>query len=273
MAIIGVAGRIGSGKDLTGKVIQYLTGTGGSNDSEIPSFRINEDYTNFSDWQIKKYADKLKQVVSILTGIPVEDLEKEEVKNSYLGEEWIRYGYADSFYRDKDGNPIMNNKQCSKEEYEIHLKTNWQTAYKHQYTVREVLQLVGTEAIRNVIHENAWINALMSEYDNAPKKLDRSNFASKRVPLYDWIITDVRYPNEAKAIKDRDGFIIRVEKISTVEAGIKVHEEIESKVTGLHSSETSLDDWKFDYTISAKHGDIDSLIQQVKEILIKEKII
>ena len=40
-----------------------------------------------------------------------------------------------------------------------------------------------------------------------------------------------------------------------------------------HESETALDDAIFDYTISAKQGDIDSLITQVKEILIKEKII
>ena len=50
---------------------------------------------------------------------------KKKYWNSKLGEEWIRYGYADGFIKKYIGNgemgePIMNNKQCSKEEYEEH---------------------------------------------------------------------------------------------------------------------------------------------------------
>lgn len=170
--IIGVAGHIGSGKDTVGKIIQYLT-----RDSSLLTYDYDEFikcyYHNYVNptWQIKKFAYAVKQVCSILTGIPIEDFEKQEVKDRILGEEWTRYGYADGFMRNMDGIPIMNNKQCSKERYEEELRTNWQTAYKHKYTVRELLQLVGTNAIRNVIHEDAWVNALMSQYDTIENKV------------------------------------------------------------------------------------------------------
>lgn len=68
--------------------------------------------------------------------------------------------------------------------------------------VREFLQRLGTDAIRNNIHENAWVNALMSEY----KKLD----ILKGLDYPDWVIPDVRFTNEADAIIERGGYLIRV---------------------------------------------------------------
>lgn len=89
MNLIGISGRIGSGKDLTGNIIQYLT-TG-----EVSKVFTFEEWVNkphysrdAAPWQIKKFAAKMKQCVSIITGIPVEDLEKIEVKNSLIGTDW-----------------------------------------------------------------------------------------------------------------------------------------------------------------------------------------
>jgi hypothetical protein len=36
------------------------------------------------DWEIKKMASKIKKILSVLTGISVEDMEKDEVKKSFL---------------------------------------------------------------------------------------------------------------------------------------------------------------------------------------------
>lgn len=86
--IIGISGKLGSGKDTVGKIIQYLT-SNEYNKMSYSSFCLLETrWYNSNDFIIKKFAGKLKQIVSILTGISVEDLEKEEVKNSVLGEEW-----------------------------------------------------------------------------------------------------------------------------------------------------------------------------------------
>jgi hypothetical protein len=275
--IIGISGKIGSGKDTVGKIIQYLTSL---NHHISYNNYINSEYDNesFCNWKIKKFAFAVKQVCSILTGIPIGDFEKQEVKDRILGEEWTRYGYADGFMRNMDGTPIMNNKQCSKERYEQEFKTNWQTAYKHEYTVRELLQLIGTNAIRNVIHEDAWVNALMSQYKLVSQQLVLLDMSGKTptVPLSDkvvtevpnWIITDVRFPNEVKAIKDRNGFIIRVDRNNSTPQD---EHTFVNKQQRTHPSETALDDYDFDYVVD-NNGTIENLITSIKSVLICENI-
>ena len=297
MAIIGVSGKIASGKDTVGHIIQYLVY---SNNMTVKINKLHsnpigiytlDDFLNnnpqvgdhIQSWKIRKFADKLKECASLILNIPREDLEKIEVKNKVLGEEWIRYGYADSFYRDMNGQPIMNNKQCSKEEYEKHYKTNWQTAYKHEYTVRDILQLLGTEVGRS-IHNDFWVNALFSGYtQTAPNetvisKLSDGNnddFRIGKMPSFpNWIVTDMRFPNELEAVKSRGGITIRVNRDLShlYHAAIQNGDMKPSDVYGQHPSETALDNASFNYTID-NTGTIEELIEKVKEILIKEKII
>jgi ABC-type oligopeptide transport system ATPase subunit len=206
--IIGISGRIGSGKDTVGKIIRYLT------DSSIGGF---ENYEHrFSTWQIKKFAAKMKQCVSIITGIPVESLESIDVKSGLIGDDW------------------------------------------GDITYRKLLQLLGTEVGRS-IHENAWINALFSEYKKTTLKWDcDGNSTIDAYPA--WIITDVRFHNEAEAIKSRGGIMIRLNRNSTV--------------VSEHTSETALDHYAwFDYVIDNSNTTIGELIKMVKEILIIEHII
>ena len=98
-------------------------------------------------------------------------------------------------------------------------------------------------------------------YENA--FMEREDLYLKEEPnnlIYpSWCITDVRFPNEVKAIKKKDGIIIRINR--------------ESDYNSTHSSETALDDYEdFDYTID-NNNCIDCLIEKVKEILKHEKII
>jgi len=212
--IIGISGRIGSGKDETGRIIQELT--------------KNKVHHR---WEIKKFATKLKQIVSILTGIPVEELEKHHIKDSFLPSEW-------------------------------------QTEHK-TYTYREFLQKIGTEAFRDIIHENTWVNALFSEYRRMDLwenndtivndydyrmsvlgKLEMEEY--KKLPESEWIITDVRFPNEVNRIKYFNGVIIRINR-----PGIILND---------HPSETLLDDYSFDYVIDNDEGK-DKLITNVANML------
>lgn len=222
-------------------------------------------------WTIKKFAGKLKQIVSILTGISVEDLENQDVKNTPLGDNWIRYGYADGFTRKYVGNgemgqPVMNNKECSKERYEEELRINWQTAYKVEYTPRVLLQYIGTELFRNQIMENIWVNALFADY--IPSKIisgeDKvaSDGGYYTTPSYKtigdkWIVTDVRFKNEFQEIKKRGGINVRIERPGTS--------------LGTHASETDIDDMKFDWTIT-NAGSMDDLVSKVREMMQHFKI-
>lgn len=261
--IIGLSGKSNSGKDTVGNIIQYLT----SKSVHIMSYdqyQSRQSTARFaSPFEIKRFAGKLKECISIITGISVTNLEKEEVKSQELGEEWIRYGYSDSFYRDMNGTPIMNNMQCSKEKYLTEHSINWQTAYKHRYTVRELLQLLGTEVGRN-IHNDFWVNALFTDYVGKDYStctcghIDENCIHEDKVIYPNWLITDTRFPNEVATIKSKGGIIIRVNRINT---------QID-----IHPSETALDDYNFDYIIE-NNGTIEELIAKVKEILLKESII
>ncbi len=214
--IIGISGYAKSGKDTIGRIIQYLNceNVGDLTLEELLQFyNVHEWWLEEqSEWQIKKYAGKLKQIASLLTGIPVMDFEQQEVKESYLNDAWDH------------GDERM--------------------------LVREFLQKLGTESIRDVIHPNAWVTALMCDY--RPKKLSEY-YPSK------WIVTDVRFPNEAQAIKDKGGLLIRVDR-----PGVRP--------INLHPSETALNNWKFDYKI-ANVSDFKALAFTVETILKKEKLL
>jgi hypothetical protein len=170
-------------------------------------------------WKVKKFSGKLKQVASILTGIPPSMFEDQKFKEQVL-HGWDRKRW--------EGRLQING--------EVHADY-----YTKETTVRDFLQRLGTDAIRNVLHENAWVNALFSEYYNTDN----------------WIITDCRFPNEYEAVKNWGGVVIRVDRpnITPVNA---------------HVSETALDLYEFDYTIVNK-GTLEDLEETT--LMVYENII
>lgn len=254
MAIIGVSGKIGSGKDTVGRIIQYLTA---DIQYKIPFTIMNTDETMvdrwdyLGNWKVKKFADKLKECVSLIIGIPRKDLEKEEVKCKVLGEEWMYYSIL-NFGTDKyEKCPYLGNQ----DRY---------PSIPHATTVREILQLFGTEVGRQ-IHPDTWVNALFSDYKILDKRTmqdpDDSNIWE---PV--WIITDVRFPNELQGIKDREGIVIRINRPFTNPNDHNI------QLVGQHISETALDNATFDYTIE-NNGTIEDLIIKMREIMINEKLL
>ena len=165
MAIIGVSGKINSGKDTVGTIIQYLVDYNGFGYRHPITEKDFNDYVRGrhflnSNWKIVKFADKLKDCVCIILGCTREQLEDRVFKETTLGEEWIRYGYANGFIQ-KDGKTTMNNEPCSRERYEEELRTNWQTAYMFTHTPRTILQMLGAQCGR-FIHPDIWVNATIS---------------------------------------------------------------------------------------------------------------
>jgi hypothetical protein len=160
--IIGVNGKIGSGKDTVGKIIQYLTSEcGNSNSSRHRTYAEflkrgggsnlrNFDQHYISDWQVKKFAGKLKTIASLLTGIHVKKFEDQEFKKQYMSEEWNSFVSMD--FPEMTGEEIKNSDS-------ILVKTTHK-----RMTYREFLQRLGTEAMRDGLHENVWVNALFADY-------------------------------------------------------------------------------------------------------------
>jgi hypothetical protein len=207
--IIAISGRMGHGKDTVAQMIQYLVYLEENVDSfpYIFSEFIEDNMINLSTWRNKKMAGKLKTIASILTGIPASKFESQDFKNSYLPSEW----------NDKDNNPMK---------------------------VREFLQLLGTDAMRNNLHVNTWVNSFWADYKGYKDK---------------WLITDLRFPNEYDSVVDRKGITIRVVR------DIPVPENE-------HASEKGLDGYNFDYTIK-NDGSLNSLLNKTREILVDLKII
>lgn len=309
--IIGLSSKISGGKDTVAKIIQYLVYHKIKNiqikDVEFVLDCINDnnlDLTQLeliSTWQNKKFAGKLKEIVCILLRCTLQQLEDREFKEKELGEEWDKYElhWSDGW----DGNISIVSKDFNEEDY-LDKKGDFygHLGKKISLTPRLLLQLLGTECGRNIIHPNIWVNALMNEY--VYKKINIQKSISKDIPdLFDrkypnWIISDMRFPNEMKAVKDRKGITIRIVRfqehdivlyqgkkctiVSMFEDGCIVEHENETYDTfygeielyrpNEHESEKSLDNAEFDYTIY-NIGTIEDLVEKIKQILIKEGIL
>ena len=218
--LIGISGKIGSGKDTVAAIIQEL----------------------YPQYEVKKFAGKLKDIASILTGIPVHKFEDQEFKKEYLGKEWNYYTISLLLNRELIQ---QSGRFATREEAEKAMEVA-KEAFKaipvkyvvgqQQMTVRQLLQELGTNAMRNTLHENVWVNALMADYNKD------SN----------WIVTDCRFPNEAKIIEEKGGILLRVER-STCNLGT-------------HTSETALDNFPFEHVIF-NNGSMDDLRNEVKKFL------
>lgn len=159
--LIGIKGLAGHGKDT---VANFIT------EFFSPSISVK-----------MSFAEPLKEMVSIITGIPKYDIDHH--KTTYL------------------------------EEYGM--------------TVRSLLQKIGTDVMRNQVHQNIWINI-------AERRL-------RDIPYHKVvIIPDVRFENEMQFIRRHRGIILQVERPGVFD------EEIHGHVSESGQSEMS----SADYTIA-----------------------
>jgi hypothetical protein len=178
-----------------------------------------------SDWIVKKFAGKLKEVASLLTGVPAHKFEDQDFKKTNLSSDWQTwYPYIDR---------------------------------PEPMTVREFLQKLGTEAMRQGLHTNVWVNALFADYKPQSNKAVAEFLAAEGLPQSmnageenypSWIITDCRFPNEAVAIREREGVLLRLNRNGD---------------TGEHISETALDNFEFDYVIE-NTGSLEELVAKIR---------
>ena len=222
--IIGISGKMGSGKDTLADMILELD----------------------RDFEKKAFAFKLKQIASILTGIPIRDFSDQEFKKT-------------------------------------NMPTEWWDAIDDPISVREFLQYLGTDAVREGIHEQAWVNALFADYmvvwndpDPIPGNDYRVTFQKKlseelslihygggsEAEVFNtelvqpkWIITDMRFPNEAEAVRKRGGFLVRINK------------DIEGRINSDHDSETALDDYPYWDLVIENNGSLGDLHKQAQDII------
>jgi len=113
-------------------------------------------------------------------------------------------------------------------------------------TPRDILQRTGTECMRRGFGEGVWIKALERRLRG----------------VRDAVVADVRFPNEAEAIKSWGGFLVRVDRPFAPRIG-----------TSAHASETALDGyegWDFGVknngTVDDLHRIVDELVEKIRRI-------
>ena len=265
-------------------------------DIDYVKFKLKEQdfHTVKTQWEIRNFADRLKKMVCLLTGCTMKQLEDEEFKQSKLSDDWIVWELKGSKY--KSFVQIERELFLTEDELKATLVPGERNARLFNVeikmihmTFRELLQYLGTDLLRINLNPNIWINSLFSNYETPkftwnPEKEGESIIEHRCIscnkffdaPLKQnyckeccenkknkcfWLIPDVRFKNEAQAILDRKGIIIRVNRMRDLR---NVNE---------HISEVDLDD----YTLFKHHiynnGDIDSLIKNVRFIMKMENII
>jgi hypothetical protein len=253
VSLIGISGKMGHGKDTVAKIIQYLIATSRHNHNmtfyEYQDVFLDSD--KWSEWKIKKFATPIKQIASIMTGISIEKMETQEDKEVMLSDEWNIVNWVVNLANPSSDEPSIK-----------HVK---------KQSLRELLQSVGDVMLQ--IHPDWLLNVMFRDYTLTRYQYKDENEGYSTYP--NWIISDLRKPNEYNKIKELGGKCIKIIKTPNLkgnDAFKQIYEAIPSEYT--HISETALDSiTNWDYVIEAEHGDISSLIKQVKEMLIKFKIL
>lgn len=133
-------------------------------------------------------------------------------------------------------------------------------------TPRWVLQYWGTEVCRKAFHDSIWIASLENKLRNSQDHI---------------VISDCRFPNEIKSIKDAGGIVIRVKRgpepewydaavsMNKGEVGNMTWAISKDKIAklGIHASETAWVGTDFDVVID-NNGTIDDLFNQVKSLVL-----
>ncbi|MEW1694512.1 hypothetical protein [Streptomyces sp. NPDC091278] len=153
---------------------------------------------------------------------------KDTAAQALVAEGWTRRAFADKV-RDMlyATDPILIDEACRggvttlQRQVDAH---GWDVVKEMYPEVRRMHQGLGTEGGRAILGEDVWVNALFRDYE-----------AWGPTPT---VITDVRFTNEAEAIRDRGGIVVTVQRPAQKlirEAG--------------HVSETALAGYLFDEVI------------------------
>lgn len=229
--IIGLSAQLQNGKDTVAALILKLTS------------KENGGYIG-SNWNTRRFAGKLKEMTAILLGCTVDALEDINYKNTELGEEWNRWVMIDpGLVNETDEGKVTPYCSTEQEVYEYVKEKGWYWLENlkptcETLTPRKILQMLGTEGGRDVIHPNIWVNATLGDLTEKDQV----------------IITDARFPNEVEGIKRKKGIVVKIIRPSVVS-------------TSKHPSETALNDYtNWDYVI-VNDGSLEKLEDKVEQML------
>lgn len=189
--IIGVAGAKNSGKDTIASMINYIfaVGTTRATYSDYLIKKVKIDNTHAD--RIVHFADNMKDVMSIIFGIPRAAFDDREKKDNdywdYFNKSFVSFA---GVIRDNDSIVIHNidelyHSNPLSEIIKIAIKEDKRIYIK----LRTLMQYFGTDICRTYIDDSIWITSAMFKIVNIAD--------TRRL----CIIPDVRFANEAEAIQ------------------------------------------------------------------------
>ena len=132
----------------------------------------------------------------------------------------------------------------------------WSQKFGYKFSPRMALQLMGTEAGREVFHKDIWVVSLLN-----------------RAKGRDVVVTDVRFQNEIKYIQNSGGFVIRVKRGEDPDwleglSKLTVDYERNGFMSGkdVHISEWDWVGTDFDFEVE-NNGTIEDLGKKIDEVL------
>ncbi|MGK0446574.1 MAG: hypothetical protein ACJA2M_000343 [Polaribacter sp.] len=296
--IIGISGKLRAGKDVSADLLHLLF----LNKGELTEKQFLDSAFEFPSklnlFEYRKFADKIKNFVCVLLNCTRRQLENRAFKNTYLGSEWTKYKVI-TVYNNTNLTPLENKEYkyfgtlpealdyTKKQRLRGPLSFKNYKIEKVRMTPRILMVLIGTECGRDIIHPNIWVTSLFKDYVKNNNKYPN------------WLITDLRFPSEKRAIENNSGITIRINRpikyrfpdlynkflpvikttgtnktieISFIKALKKsdVPEEIDLGVILEHESETGLDNSLFDYSVY-NDGSLSDLITKLKIIYLEIK--
>ena len=136
----------------------------------------------------------------------------------------------------------------------------WSKKLGKSFSPRLALQLMGTEAGRDVFHPDLWVHTVLRRCENAPTN--------------NYVIADVRFPNEIEAIHNAGGIIVRVKRGDEPEwynVALKDNKKpnyhgMKQLYPGVHFSEWAWIGSEIDFEIN-NNRTLDELIERVDSMV------
>ena len=232
--IIAISGLKNSGKSTVASMIEFLFNTPKIFHSYF-WYRHQNLIPKKKIYKTVAFADPIKEMLSHLLNMDREDFESREIKENCF----IRFN---DLYR------VRTNEYRKAKEWEYiqtlpdskfsKLAKEWNPDLSKEYylSIRQVMQLFGTEIMRNILDDKIWINCVLNRSNNQ-----------------NLIISDLRFITEYEEIKKRNGFIIYIDRGLT---------------PGTHKSESEmqilLNQNKFDLIINNKNISLKELFNIIR---------
>lgn len=236
--IIAVSGLKNAGKSTVASMLEFLLNTPKIFHSYF-WYKHQNLIPKKKNYIVCAFADPIKEMLSHLLNMNREDFESRGIKENCF----VNFSNFCKVYTNGIGPQFIPEYLPDSKFSKLAKEWNPELSKQYYLSVRQVMQLFGTEIMRNIIDDKIWINCVLGRANNQ-----------------NLIISDLRFITEYEEIKKRNGFIIYIDRGLT---------------PGLHKSEsemqTLLNQNKFDLIIDNKNICLKELFNLIKVNLNKIK--